>query len=1241
MNELQSKMLSLLKEVDDICRSNNIRFFLYGGTVIGAVRHKGFIPWDDDLDIIFTRDNWNKFREAVKNQRPDRHLSCLEQDDKYYNIWAKYVDPETAYIFPTAICGEETTGCFIDIGILDAAPPKESKRKKMVKWMVDYGEYVNKNYYLTNRNISSRIRNNYFEFLGKIIGRRRMIRYLSNRIQRYNNKPYKQMIQNSSIYPVCWDRRYFDEPPEYVPFEDTTMPIMKDAGTWLRYTYGGDWYMLPDIIGRTGHIGVWTTYFPAKTVENEYAPFLNRKRILEKRRIVKKYRMKAVKYENKIRIANSKKTAIADSILISNQLNHLRGDLSKALNTYRYAEVINHFQLYLEKQFQKRYLADGIAIEIPSEALFAICMALILTGQSHKAAKLIELNYKSPEKAPKSFDEIIRLLASTRELSIAIYDKNDWEYAEELINEWGPRYPHHLDFRSAELYLKVKHTADPKELKKLRQEIRQEELCHPNSSILKKILADICIKSGNQTQAEKNYQAAYQNTSNGILRLEIEEISKQYGFSIVPESERYASKKKVQFAEDRLKKGEEKRVQKIILNLLEEIKNICEKEGISFFLGGYIAEGAEKYGTFFKGCCSAYIVMHPRDRKRFLRAMKHGIASNRKLESFETNRNYPDFSIRYTDTDTLFFNVREEGFYRNNGISITVYFVRPNAGTEIRQKFNTGLYASIEANALKSPLYNYTLRKTAAGIIGKAAMFFLGKKLTKKIAWKLIYSSKDSAQIQSGSIKSFWFHDIPIPTLNFDERRLCSLNGITFPIPVNYDLYSKHQIRKGLKINQRIGIQIGLPYIISTTIPEREYTKRLSRCHLCRSYQKSASRLYRINLNCGVHEKYLQTAWTITKRGLDRLLLWKHYMPLKNELLSYISENDYKILWNILKPYINKIKYYYKYSLPISFDNDILRITWKLMERAGQGKMIAQLLPKMPQRYFFPLRPRLSSELLGEMKTMKNATDPDCPMILDYLKADVANCLYLYADIAKYGASSENMKVWYDTDEQGIRMVVMKYHTSFQVYANRGFDRVEGLLELIAQEKPLGISAREELICAIKEPLRNQYTAESGLVYRGKPIDCEQLKTSLEDCDIAIELARPEDAPEIAKLLFLDEEFRSIYTEESLADELRDRIETGMGRSYIIRDNGAIVAHNATYAESDLFVVISGLMVHPAYRDRDYAYWIDLKSSLEFQLEGKERYFMALKPKIIRWHKFVGTPIAGHYGKLSRIKAAD
>lgn len=152
-------MLKLLKEIDAICRANDICYFLQGGTTIGAIRHRGFIPWDDDLDIVFTRDNWNRFREAVKKQRPDRHLSCVEYDKNYYNIWAKYVDPSTTYIFPSAICGEEELGCFVDIGILDAMPTDKRLQRKMIKRMVDYGEFLNRGYYVTNRSLTSFYRN--------------------------------------------------------------------------------------------------------------------------------------------------------------------------------------------------------------------------------------------------------------------------------------------------------------------------------------------------------------------------------------------------------------------------------------------------------------------------------------------------------------------------------------------------------------------------------------------------------------------------------------------------------------------------------------------------------------------------------------------------------------------------------------------------------------------------------------------------------------------------------------------------------------------------------------------------------------------------------------------------------------------------------------------------------------------------------------------------------------------------
>ena len=67
MNDLQNSIYVLLCEIDDICRKNNIRYYLHAGSVIGAVRHEGIIPWDDDIDIAMTRSEWNRFCDAFES----------------------------------------------------------------------------------------------------------------------------------------------------------------------------------------------------------------------------------------------------------------------------------------------------------------------------------------------------------------------------------------------------------------------------------------------------------------------------------------------------------------------------------------------------------------------------------------------------------------------------------------------------------------------------------------------------------------------------------------------------------------------------------------------------------------------------------------------------------------------------------------------------------------------------------------------------------------------------------------------------------------------------------------------------------------------------------------------------------------------------------------------------------------------------------------------------------------------
>lgn len=1225
MTPLQEKMLDLLKEIDQLCRENGINYILYGGTVIGAIRHRGFIPWDDDLDIIFTRENWEKFRRIVKEKRPDRHLSCLEYDEKYYNIWAKYVDTESTYIFPTAICGEETIGCFVDIGVLDAMPQGKGAQKRMVQRMVDYGEYVNNGYYVTNRNYSSFWRSLFWDTLGKILGRKALIHYFQKKLQAYNSKPHDQLIQNSSVYPVSWDKVYFELPPVYVPFEDTKMPVMSNATDWLRYTYGDDWYIYPANQSRTGHIGIWDIDTPSSLAWREITPYLNRKRTREMRREYKKFRLKAVKYEEIVRRCNSKKLAAAYSLAITADLKSKDVDLIHLLDSCQYNELLEVLSDYLEKQQLKRFWNDRIAIDVDHTVLYVACMVLTLTGNYYKAQKFLDIHFNE-DNIPQQFREVVDLINATRDLSIAIYDHNDWKCATQLIDQWLPRYPHHLDFVTAYYSLKLEKGIKRNNLRKIKENLLQEIELQPQAASLVKLLADVHMKLGQIQEAIANYRTAYHNTYNGILRLQIEDLASKLSFSIEVDD----AGEKEDASQEPVTDEKAKGIQERIWCLLSEFNLVCESNNIPYFLGGYLASEAVELGTFAPGCCTAYVVMNPKDRKRILNAMEEAIKDDRAVESFENNSSYPDFSIRYIDTSTLLYNIRETGFYKYNGVSITIYFAREIEKNLLVRKFNSGLYAAVEANAFPSVLGNYTRKKNIAGLLGKAMMCVLGKRNAKKLCWKLIYHPRNKNQIDPSTIKSYWFKRVPLPALNFGERDTCTLDGLELPIPQNYSEFIKSQVSYNWKIRKNVGLQIKWPYIAEMDVPCEEYTDKLRRMNIARKYSYAAGKVERINARAKNSTAYLDLAWQIARRGLDRLQLWKKYIPQKYKIMKLYDEKNFDELEELLSDYISKIRYYRYYKMAIIFDKTIFRITWELLDRKREAYLIEGMFRQIPRSYFRPI-----FGLEGIL--MRKAVFSEKDEILSYLEKDITNCLYMYADIFKYGLEAEHVTVWYDTDELGLRMVVMQYHKNFQVYANRGFEDVEGVLALIARENPLGVSGRKEIVTQLAPRLSNIYEPEYGVIFKGKPINSEKLKQGLEDCSVQIERAVEADAPAIAHLLYMDDELRSVYTEDSLAQELADRIQTQMGRSYIVRSGEEIVVHNATYAESDKFVVVSGLMVHPDYRDTEYAHWIDMKSSLEFQEEGKDRYFFALKDKIIHWHKRTGAQIVAEYGKLSLI----
>lgn len=115
--------VEMMKEVHKICERHKIKYVLGYGTMLGAVRHKGFIPWDDDADILMLRRDYRKFVRACQKELPKKYFLQDECSDEYY-LWgySKLRNMNTVYVR----CGQEhipyKNGVFIDIFPLDNVP---------------------------------------------------------------------------------------------------------------------------------------------------------------------------------------------------------------------------------------------------------------------------------------------------------------------------------------------------------------------------------------------------------------------------------------------------------------------------------------------------------------------------------------------------------------------------------------------------------------------------------------------------------------------------------------------------------------------------------------------------------------------------------------------------------------------------------------------------------------------------------------------------------------------------------------------------------------------------------------------------------------------------------------------------------------------------------------------------------------------------------------------------------------
>ncbi|MBQ7822554.1 MAG: LicD family protein [Clostridia bacterium] len=246
VRDVQNKILDIMKYIDTLCRKNSITYYIMGGTALGAIRHGGFIPWDDDLDIFMTPAEYAKFTDAFNaDSHPDFVLQEWRTTPDHLE-YAKVRMNNTTFIEEHFKNRKDMHhGIYVDIMMLHKVPENRFIQKLVYlesKFVTLYG--------LSQRNWRPKTKLQALVLKSlKILPCKLMAKIAYKHIYKYDSftsgYKYCYWITPAKFKNGLFDASFFSAPAD-IPFEDTKLLGSEKIKEYLEYRYG-DYMKLPPI----------------------------------------------------------------------------------------------------------------------------------------------------------------------------------------------------------------------------------------------------------------------------------------------------------------------------------------------------------------------------------------------------------------------------------------------------------------------------------------------------------------------------------------------------------------------------------------------------------------------------------------------------------------------------------------------------------------------------------------------------------------------------------------------------------------------------------------------------------------------------------------------------------------------------------------------------------------------------------------------------------------------------------
>ena len=261
IQEVQQVSLDILKDVHEFCVENNIRYSLAYGTLLGAIRHNGFIPWDDDIDIMMPRPDYERFIHSYNSKKGYRLFSReIKGGENVYRCISRVCEMEKTYVDPTLVPWTNIdTGISIDILPIDGAPDDERKARKNISRRATL-LYISRIY---RRKLSPfpLIFHGSLNHIIRALGNRLISLFIPRKCmdvminyqKKYDYSKANYVCANTTYGMGEWMPKYLVESYMLHQYVDSKFYIFSEYDTILKKYYG-NYMILPPVENQTVHV---------------------------------------------------------------------------------------------------------------------------------------------------------------------------------------------------------------------------------------------------------------------------------------------------------------------------------------------------------------------------------------------------------------------------------------------------------------------------------------------------------------------------------------------------------------------------------------------------------------------------------------------------------------------------------------------------------------------------------------------------------------------------------------------------------------------------------------------------------------------------------------------------------------------------------------------------------------------------------------------------------------------------